>query len=308
MTGRVLTNHAPEKKEVAHKVCQGLKAQDIRCWIPPRDMPSGQPWAASLVAAFDDASAPLSEHSNQSDLVMHELFYVKDQGKPILPLKLGPMTLKPEVTFWLTRWHWLNLTFMSLETALNKVAEALCHPEVTPLLPAPEPHAGAPVERDDLSQRPTSVIVLEASRHEHAERLQLTLLNRATRSTGVLDADTWSEVHTQGAKLFAQLLTPTRWRRLKPSTADDLLLCLDDTFVHLSWELLFDGATFLWRRFSIGHSVRTAQPMAKRLPHQPQHTLKILVVAAPQGNLPGGMAGREDAATCTGHRGAPLPG
>jgi len=167
------------------------------------------------------------------------------------------------------------------------------------------------------------VLVLEASRHEAEEMIRLSayehaldaerpvrhydelavsfpavqqeidsllsLFDRGTNRAGILDAVTWQAIRAQGEILYTQLLTPAIRDLLKTSHAVDLLLYLDDTLVHIPWELLFDGAHFLCRRFSIGRSVSTAQTLAQSPQRKPAQPLHMLVVADPQGNLPAAL-------------------
>jgi class 3 adenylate cyclase/CHAT domain-containing protein/Tfp pilus assembly protein PilF len=188
--------------------------------------------------------------------------------------------------------------------------------------PAQEP---SPLRGPAVTRHPENVFVLEVSREE--ERLKLTayerwpqeerpvkhyeylavafvtvqrdvdtlvtLLSRANRR-GTLEAPIWEEIKTRGGSLYHQLLTPSIREKLSASEAATLFLYIDDTLVQIPWELLFDGQTFLCRRFSMGRIVSTQQTLIEgREPRQGQ-VLKMLIVADPQGNLP--AAAREGSA------------
>jgi tetratricopeptide (TPR) repeat protein len=55
--------------------------------------------------------------------------------------------------------------------------------------------------------------------------------------------------------------------------------------VQIPWELLYDGQTFLCRRFSMGRIISTQQSLVERSEPRQGQVLKMLIVADPQGNL-----------------------
>jgi class 3 adenylate cyclase/CHAT domain-containing protein/tetratricopeptide (TPR) repeat protein len=113
----------------------------------------------------------------------------------------------------------------------------------------------------------------------------ITLLNRATDHHGTLEAAVWRDIKAKGAALYNRLLTPHIQEKLRSSTATDLLLYIDDALVQMPWELLFDGHTFLCRRFSMGRIVSTQQPLVAGQERHQERTIKMLIVADPQGDL-----------------------
>ncbi|MBM3225470.1 MAG: toll/interleukin-1 receptor domain-containing protein [Candidatus Tectomicrobia bacterium] len=137
MVGRVFISHASADNAFAQQICHYLEAQGISCWMAPRDVPAGSNWAEALMDAIDAAQAMivlLSEHSNQSGPVMSEIVRADQQHTPLFPIKLHAITLQRRLEFFLSPWHWLDLSLLSLEEALPKLAEAL-------RTAAPPPHA-----------------------------------------------------------------------------------------------------------------------------------------------------------------------
>jgi class 3 adenylate cyclase/CHAT domain-containing protein/predicted negative regulator of RcsB-dependent stress response len=165
--------------------------------------------------------------------------------------------------------------------------------------------------------RPTKIFVLEVSRQ--GERLKLSaherwpgeeravksytyrdvsfmamqqevdtmlgLLNRITDRRGTLAPSVWQDIKARGAALYDQILTPDLQEKLRASTATDLFLSIDDALVQIPWELLFDGQSFLCRRFSMGRLVSTQQALVERQERTPEQALRMLIVADPQGDL-----------------------
>jgi CHAT domain-containing protein len=88
-----------------------------------------------------------------------------------------------------------------------------------------------------------------------------------------------------GHILFDLLIPPQAKDRLAATTATILTLHLEDTLVHLPWELLYDGREFLCRRFAIGRIVSTCQVPTSHSTRAFKAPFKILVLADPRGDL-----------------------
>jgi len=109
------------------------------------------------------------------------------------------------------------------------------------------------------------------------------LLNRANREQGIGD-DLSKGLKEYGRKLYDELLPSQIKENLALTQQRNLLVSVDDTLVHIPWELLHDGNEFLCRRFSTGRRVSTRQPIAvaARAVGRP---LKMLILADPCGDL-----------------------
>ena len=109
------------------------------------------------------------------------------------------------------------------------------------------------------------------------------LLNRANREQG-MSGDLSTGLKEYGRKLYDELLPSQIKENLASTPQRNLLVSVDDTLVHVPWELLHDGNEFLCRRFSTGRRVSTRQPIAvtARAVGRP---LKMLILADPCGDL-----------------------
>lgn len=74
-------------------------------------------------------------------------------------------------------------------------------------------------------------------------------------------------------------------QRLDVSSADHLILNLDDRLVQVPWELLHDGNQFLCQRFNMGRLVKTRQTIAGVKTRLLERPLKMLILADPRGDL-----------------------
>src|SRR5262249_25483422 len=124
----VFISHSSLDKATADTVCRFLEAQGITCWMAPRNVPPGAKYGEAIVHAIEDAPAIVfifSDHSNASEQVMNEIERATSKKKPIFPLKLSPIMPSPELEYFISRWHWLDLTLAPLDTVLPQLATAL---------------------------------------------------------------------------------------------------------------------------------------------------------------------------------------
>jgi hypothetical protein len=124
MAHDVFISYSTKDKTVADAVCAKLESQKIRCWIAPRDVPAGQPFAASLVKAIRASSVIvliLSQGSNQSTHVLREVGEAVDSGIPILPLRIEDVNPTEELHYYIKSIHWLDAMSPPLERHLEKL-------------------------------------------------------------------------------------------------------------------------------------------------------------------------------------------
>ena len=111
------------------------------------------------------------------------------------------------------------------------------------------------------------------------------ILQRANRTVGPAP-EIFAGLKKSGQILY-DLLVPSQAKdKLAATTATVLTLHLDDTLVHLPWELLHDGREFLCRRFAIGRIASTRQAPTARSVRTFHAPFRVLIVADPRGDLP----------------------
>jgi hypothetical protein len=69
-------SHASEDAREAAGICQRLEALGTKCWIAPRNIPAGTPYAEALIDGLDQSSGLillLSKYSNASQFVHIEV-------------------------------------------------------------------------------------------------------------------------------------------------------------------------------------------------------------------------------------------
>jgi CHAT domain-containing protein len=139
-------------------------------------------------------------------------------------------------------------------------------------------------EGEETTLRPYEIHEPEWRQIEKSCREILFALDRSNRSTRP-GLDVINGLKKSGHLLFDFLLPPKAKEKLANTTAKILTLRLDDTLVHISWELLFDGREFLCRRFATGRIASTRQTPTARSIRAPVAPFKVLILADPRGDL-----------------------
>jgi hypothetical protein len=128
MAHDVFISYSSKDKAVADAVCATIENRKIRCWIAPRDVPPGLPYAAALVNAINDSKVfvlVFSEGSNSSGAVMREVEEAVDRGIPIIPLRIEDTEPTAAMRYYIKSLHWIDAMSKPLEKHLGKLAESV---------------------------------------------------------------------------------------------------------------------------------------------------------------------------------------
>lgn len=112
----------------------------------------------------------------------------------------------------------------------------------------------------------------------------INLLRRSNRGAK-LTPEILNSLKKSGQLLFDLLIPSKAKEKLDSTTAQSLTLHLDDSLVHIPWELLYDGREFLCRRFAIGRIASTRQTPTSRSSRTLKAPFKVLILADPRGDL-----------------------
>ena len=110
------------------------------------------------------------------------------------------------------------------------------------------------------------------------------MLNNAN-IRGSLAGENYLQLRQSGFFLFEELLPLSVQRELNESSAEYLIINIDDGLVHIPWELLYTGSDFLCRKFSMGRVVRTRQAFSRPQPRTLAAPLSMLIICDPAGDL-----------------------
>lgn len=112
----------------------------------------------------------------------------------------------------------------------------------------------------------------------------VSLLNKVSRQ-GRIANNMLVELREHGQSLYKMLLPEDVRNKLAATEEKSILFSMDESLVHIPWELLYDGSSFLCQEFAIGRSVKTRQVVSS-LSRSVSRPIKMLVLADPRGDLP----------------------
>lgn len=127
-------------------------------------------------------------------------------------------------------------------------------------------------------------VPLEKIQNRNQELVEV--LNSANQKGKILP-EVMTKLKEIGQVLSDELFTTNVKDKVRITSADHLILDLDERLVHIPWELLHDGIEFLCQRFSMGRSVRTRQQIFCEKGRLLAKPFDMLILADPLGDLNG---------------------
>ena len=128
MSNQVFISHSSKDSNIANAVCHILEDTGVRCWIAPRDIPSGSDWSTSIIKAIKEAEMVVllfSNSANQSDFVYREVERAAHHQCPILPVRLEDILPQERLELFIGASHWLDAIDEPIEIQLDKIAQAV---------------------------------------------------------------------------------------------------------------------------------------------------------------------------------------
>lgn len=177
MSHDVFICHSSKDHTLANAICAKLEANQIRCWLAPRDVVPGMEYAQSIVEAIGATRLTVlvfSQNANQSPHVHRELERTASHGIPILPFRVEDVVPGPSVEYFISDAHWLDALTPPLEKHLDYLAgtvrlildreAAKTSGQPTPDAPTPDATytAAAPLDAPSRPHRTTRYAVLAA--------------------------------------------------------------------------------------------------------------------------------------------------
>ncbi len=124
----VFISHSSHDKTTADATCAALEAAGIRCWIAPRDVMPGTPWATAIVKALDSCRVVVlifSQNANDSEQIRREVDRAMNRGIPVVPLRIEDIVPTEELEYFMGRVHWLDAFTPPFEHHLKDLAKAV---------------------------------------------------------------------------------------------------------------------------------------------------------------------------------------
>ena len=134
----VFISYSTKDQAIADSVCGFLEARQIRCWMAPRDILPGQPYAQVIIDAISQCKVFVlifSAQSSQSQDVLQETDNAKNKKKVIIPFRIDDTRLEGNpFEYYLTIRQWID-GMPHPENAFAMLADA-----IMPHLAASEDH------------------------------------------------------------------------------------------------------------------------------------------------------------------------
>lgn len=125
MAHDVFISYSSQDKAVADAACATLESRKIRCWIAPRDVLPGTPYAEALIDALNQSRIMVlvfSASADSSPQVMAEVERAVNKGIPIIPFRIENVMPSKAMEFFLSARHWLDALTPPLEKHLQRLA------------------------------------------------------------------------------------------------------------------------------------------------------------------------------------------
>jgi TolB-like protein len=126
--GRAFISYASQDAAVANRICSALEQAGLPCWIAPRDVRAGEPYAAAIVEAINACCMVvlvLTKSAIDSPHVLREVERASSKARPVLSIRLDGAQLPPELEYFLSANHWLEAPGGAIEPVLPALIEAV---------------------------------------------------------------------------------------------------------------------------------------------------------------------------------------
>src|SRR5262245_7503408 len=124
----VFISHSSEQAALAQALCERLESHRVSCWLAPRDLMLGQPYAAECVRGIEESDAFLllaSPAAIASSQVLSEVEQAHKRRKPIYTVLIGKPKIPRELDYYISRLHWIESGTGSAEDLADRLTGVL---------------------------------------------------------------------------------------------------------------------------------------------------------------------------------------
>lgn len=128
MTHKVFISYSAKDRGVADTIRTSLEEGGIRCWIAPRDILPGRPYAEAIVEAIETAQylvLVLSSHANHSQHVLREVERAVMKRVVVIPVRIEAAEMSKSLEYFLSTPQWVDAVGQPLEAVVDRLAESL---------------------------------------------------------------------------------------------------------------------------------------------------------------------------------------
>ena len=128
MAKQVFISYSSNDLHTAERICTLLEAENISCWISPRDVFPGTIYAEEIIKAIENTKALVlicSRYTNDSVHVRSEVEHAFSHRKVIFPVRMEDVELGKAFEYFLGSSHWLVAWNAPLEECVERLAESI---------------------------------------------------------------------------------------------------------------------------------------------------------------------------------------
>jgi hypothetical protein len=128
MARAAFLSHSSADAHVARDLCAALEARGVACWIAPRDIAEGRPYALGCLEGVAESESFVlvgTEHALASMQVLSEVEQAHKRAKPIYTILIPPAKVRGEMDFYISRLHWMQAGGKSTDDIAAKLASVL---------------------------------------------------------------------------------------------------------------------------------------------------------------------------------------
>lgn len=124
MAHEVFISYSSIDKDAANAVCSILEENGIRCWIAPRDISPGLPFAEAIIDGIKTSKVFVliySSNSNHSPQVIKEVDRAVHHGLSVINLRLEDVPLSKQLEYYIGNVHWFDALTPPLDEQMKKL-------------------------------------------------------------------------------------------------------------------------------------------------------------------------------------------
>lgn len=115
-------SYSSKDEKIAFKIVNAIESTGHTCWIAPRNIPYGTPYARAIMEGIYECDAfivLITDNSIKSEDVLNEVDNAHASKKRIIPVRLTETLLSRELNYYLSRTQWLVLPSNSPESIIR---------------------------------------------------------------------------------------------------------------------------------------------------------------------------------------------
>jgi limonene-1,2-epoxide hydrolase len=124
----VFLSHSTKDVEVAEELCARLEREGISVWIAPRDVRPGRKYGEEILNAIEGTKATilvLSDSSNESVHVHHEIERAVSKGKSVFPVRVANVPPARALELFVASSQWIDLWGAGRAAGFDRLVHAL---------------------------------------------------------------------------------------------------------------------------------------------------------------------------------------